>query len=53
MNKSIQKIRPIFTFTLITVFTTIRASVYDISQYGAINDGNTINTKAIQQAIDD
>src|SRR5262245_39362468 len=28
------------------------ASVYDIRSFGAVGDGNTLNTRAIQSAID-
>lgn len=40
-------------FITIISFTSVEAQVYNISDYGAIADGKTINTQAIQKAIDE
>lgn len=33
--------------------TVFKRTIYNVSKYGAVNDGKTINTIAIQKAIDD
>ncbi len=40
-------------FLLINAFTFAQTKPYSIADYGAVADARTINTKAIQQAIDD
>jgi polygalacturonase len=44
-----------FVLLIAVIFTTIisKATDTDISKYGAVADSTTLNTKAIQQAIDD
>ncbi|MNK00866.1 Exo-poly-alpha-D-galacturonosidase precursor [compost metagenome] len=32
---------------------TFKKTTFNVTKYGAVNDGKTLNTKAIQQAIDD
>lgn len=32
---------------------TFKKATFNVTKYGAVNDGKTLNTKAIQQAIDD
>lgn len=33
--------------------TPIKTAMFNVNKYGAVNDGKTLNTKAIQNAIDD
>ena len=39
-------------FSLATIASSAQTSVYNIASYGAVADGKTINTKAIQKTID-
>lgn len=39
-------------FVIFILFSTFsKAQIYDVRDYGAVNDGETLNTKAIQEAI--
>jgi polygalacturonase len=40
------------TLLLISVFITAHSQTFDITKYGAVGDGKTINTKSIQNTID-
>lgn len=48
-----KKSKVILNLILLFTATIIYAKDYSVSSYGAINDGKTINTKVIQNAIDD
>jgi polygalacturonase len=43
----------LLVFCLILGIYAANAQTFDIVKYGAVNDGKTLNTNAIQQAIDD
>jgi polygalacturonase len=51
MHVMLKKQRLLFILCLLLVQSTY-AQVYNIKKYGAVADSKTINTKAIQQAID-
>lgn len=40
------------TILLLSIFGLSRAQIFDITTYGAVGDGSTMNTAAIQAAID-
>jgi polygalacturonase len=47
-------IRTIFLHVLfLASFSTAGAQTYSITDYGALNDGKTVNTRAIQRAVDE
>jgi hypothetical protein len=45
--------KPIFLFTSLLLCSLLYAGDFDITQYGAIGDGKTLNTIFIQKAIDE
>lgn len=42
----------LFVVISLVCMTMVNAQTFDIVKYGAVNDGKTLNTKAVQQAID-
>jgi len=45
--------KTIFLFTNLLLFSLVYAGDFDITKYGAIGDGKTLNTIFIQKAIDE
>jgi hypothetical protein len=45
--------KTIFLFTSLLLSSLLYAGDFDITQYGAIGDGKTLNTIFIQKAIDE
>ena len=43
----------VFFFSFLPLYTTLLATDFDVTKYGAIGDGKTLNTTFIQKAIDE
>ncbi len=44
--------KTLFTSTVVLFYCSLNAQIFDITSYGAIGNGTTLNTSAIQAAVD-